>query len=181
MQSFNRHLATPDDTLAVGSRLSAIIAPGTTIHLHGELGAGKTTLVRGLLRGLGYSGRVKSPTFSLLEPYTLPKLYLYHFDFYRILNNQTLEDIGFREYFNQQSICIIEWPDHILGLPIADLNIRLQMITEPRPVETMSYDLDSHNACGRQLVIAAPTPIGKNYLAMLARNDRQQLHIHSSE
>jgi tRNA threonylcarbamoyladenosine biosynthesis protein TsaE len=83
MTEFTRTLPTEADTLALGRALAPCLVPGLTIYLIGELGAGKTTLARGLLRGLGYAGKVKSPTFTLVEVYEVSRLYLYHFDFYR--------------------------------------------------------------------------------------------------
>src|SRR3970040_2186138 len=96
-------------TEALGAALAAGVAPGRVLHLRGELGTGKTTLVRGLLRALGHRGRVKSPSYSLLEPYTLSSLNLYHFDFYRFKDRSEWLSSGFREYFNPDSVCIVEW------------------------------------------------------------------------
>ncbi len=134
-----RHLASEEETLALGRALAPLLEPGMTVHLRGELGAGKTTLVRGMLRGLGYEGRVKSPTFTLLEPYNFSRLYLYHFDFYRFLDPQELVDTGFREYFNPQSICLIEWPEKAPGLPPADLDIELQTMDQGRSMAIMAH------------------------------------------
>src|SRR5690606_14678178 len=89
--AMRRHLPAEADTLAAGAALAAVLEPGLVIHLSGELGAGKTTFTRGLLRGLGHTGRVKSPSFSLLEPYVFSRLYLYHFDFYRFADSKELE------------------------------------------------------------------------------------------
>ena len=127
---FTRSLPTEADTLALGRELAAGLTPGMVIYLIGELGAGKTTLARGLLRGLGYEGKVKSPTFTLVEVYELSRLYLYHFDFYRFSNPRELGEAGFREYFNPQSVCLVEWPeksDKTAGLPAADLRVLLQV------------------------------------------------------
>ena len=93
----------------------------------GELGSGKTTLARGLIQGLGHGGRVKSPTYTLLEPYSLLRLNLYHFDFYRFKDRSEWLNSGFREYFNPESLCVVEWPERaedLLAPP--DLEIRLQ-------------------------------------------------------
>lgn len=125
--SLTRFLAAEDDTLALGAELAAGLRPGMVIYLSGDLGAGKTTLARGLLRGLGYQGRVKSPTFTLVEVYKLSKLYLYHFDFYRFNDPRELGEAGFREYFNSDSVCLVEWPEKAAaGLPAADLRILMQ-------------------------------------------------------
>ncbi|MBM3372657.1 MAG: tRNA (adenosine(37)-N6)-threonylcarbamoyltransferase complex ATPase subunit type 1 TsaE [Betaproteobacteria bacterium] len=141
------HLAAEPDTLDLGRRLAGALQPGLVIHLRGDLGAGKTTLARGLLRGLGYEGRVKSPTFTLLEPYKFSRLNLYHFDFYRFLDPEELADAGFREYFNPQSVCLIEWPEKAPDLPPADLDI----ILEPAPA-------------GRAVKLTAQTEIGRRCL-----------------
>src|SRR5689334_3862898 len=98
-------------TLALGAALSREVAPGRVLHLSGELGAGKTTLARGLLRALGYQGRVKSPTYTLVELYSLSSLNLYHFDFYRFEDREEWLNSGFRDYFNPQSACVVEWPE----------------------------------------------------------------------
>lgn len=123
-----RYLASEADTLALGAELASAIRPGMAIYLSGDLGAGKTTLARGLLRGLGYEGKVKSPTFTLVEVYEVSRLYLYHFDFYRINHPRELEEAGFREYFNPASVCLVEWPEKAAAeLPAADLKILLQV------------------------------------------------------
>ena len=102
----------------MGAALAAGLEPGLTIYMSGELGAGKTTLARGILRGLGHAGRVKSPSFALVEPYTFSKLYLYHFDFYRFTDPRELGDAGFRDYFNPDSVCLVEWPENAAGMLI---------------------------------------------------------------
>lgn len=98
---------------------------GMVIYLKGDLGAGKTTFVRGLLRAMGYSGIVKSPTYTLVEPYVIEQKNIYHFDFYRINDPQALEDIGLRDYFQAESYCLIEWPEKAAGLPLSDLTIEI--------------------------------------------------------
>lgn len=150
MTKINRFLATEADTLDFGRRLALLIEPGMTLHLRGDLGAGKTTLARGILRGLGYEGRVKSPTFTLLEPYNLSRLYLYHFDFYRFLDPQEMEQLGFREYFNPQSVCLIEWPEKAPDLPPADWDIAL-----------------CPDGAGRTLMMSAHTETGRRCLDRL--------------
>jgi tRNA threonylcarbamoyladenosine biosynthesis protein TsaE len=121
-------LADEAATLALGRRLAALLQPGMYMALHGDLGAGKTTLTRGVLRGLGYDGRVKSPTYALVEVYKLSRLDLYHFDFYRFEDPRELLDAGLAEAFNPASVCIVEWPEKARGyLPEADLDIRLAL------------------------------------------------------
>ena len=121
-------LGLPDEaaTLALGSALSRSLEPGTLMLLHGELGAGKTTLARGLLRGLGFEGRVRSPTYTLVEAYEFSRLSLYHFDFYRFDRPEEFKDSGLSEVFDTEAVCIVEWAekagDH---LPPADLEVFL--------------------------------------------------------
>lgn len=120
-------------TERLGKALAAGLRPGQVLHLRGELGAGKTTLVRGLLRGLGYAGRVKSPTYTLVEPYALSKLHLYHFDFYRFKDRSEWLSSGFREYFNDEAVCVVEWPERAGDrLPPPDLDLHLQFAGEAR-------------------------------------------------
>ena len=118
----------PDEaaTLRLGEACAAGARNGLVLHLRGELGSGKTTLVRGLLRALGYRGRVKSPTYTLVEPYSILRLNLYHFDFYRFKGRSEWMNSGFREYFTPESLCIVEWPERagdLLASP--DLEIHL--------------------------------------------------------
>ena len=149
MTEFTRSLATEADTQALGHALATSLAPGLVIYLIGELGAGKTTLARGLLRGLGYSGKVKSPTFTLVEVYELSRLYLYHFDFYRFADPQELREAGFREYFNPQSVCLVEWPERsnkAAGLPAADLKVVLHVAGSGRNVSIFA-DSEAGASC----------------------------------
>jgi tRNA threonylcarbamoyladenosine biosynthesis protein TsaE len=128
----------PDEAamLALGAEIAKILHPGLIIFLNGNLGAGKTTLVRGILRGLGYKEKVKSPTYNLVEVYKISKLYLYHFDFYRFENPTEWEEAGFREYFNADSICMVEWPEKAGELlPPADLKFFIHVAEAGRDVE----------------------------------------------
>jgi tRNA threonylcarbamoyladenosine biosynthesis protein TsaE len=124
-------VALPDEaaTLELGARLAATLRPGLVVYLSGELGSGKTTLVRGCLRALGYRGRVKSPTFALVEVYRLSRLYLHHFDFYRFNDPREWVDAGFRDVFGGDDVCLVEWPEKAGNeLPPADLAIRLEHV-----------------------------------------------------
>jgi tRNA threonylcarbamoyladenosine biosynthesis protein TsaE len=119
-------LPRAEATEALGRALAACVGPGMSIGLIGDLGAGKTTLARGFLRALGVEGRIKSPSYSLLELYEVSSLYLYHFDFYRLIDPEEWHGSGFREYFNPQAICLVEWPEKAAGLlPALDLELEL--------------------------------------------------------
>jgi tRNA threonylcarbamoyladenosine biosynthesis protein TsaE len=121
------HLADENATLNLGRNLAHIVRPGMAIFLYGDLGAGKTTLVRGVLRALGFEGRVKSPTYTLVESYMISSLYLYHFDLYRFKHEREWLDAGFDEIVNERNICFIEWPDRAGNLlPDADVTITLE-------------------------------------------------------
>ncbi len=131
-----RHLADEDATLAFGAQLARELASGMTFHLEGDLGAGKTTLVRGLLRALGYTGRVKSPTYTLAEIYEFPRFQLYHFDLYRMHDPREWLDAGFREVNDGSVVSVIEWPQKAAGwLPAPDVTIRLRIADDSREVE----------------------------------------------
>ncbi|MEQ1776526.1 MAG: tRNA (adenosine(37)-N6)-threonylcarbamoyltransferase complex ATPase subunit type 1 TsaE [Burkholderiales bacterium] len=147
---FTRSLPAEADTLALGGALAAGLAPGMVIYLIGELGAGKTTLARGVLRGLGFEGKVKSPTFTLVEVYEVSRLYLYHFDFYRFSDPRELGEAGFREYFNPQSVCLVEWPEKAVGLPAADLKVVLHVAGSGRNVSIFA-DSEVGNSCLKRL------------------------------
>jgi len=113
-------------TLDLGRALAACLEPGLSLHLRGDLGAGKTTLARGVLRGLGHEGPVKSPTYALVELYALSRLDLHHFDFYRFHDPREWIDAGFRESFDGKTVTLVEWPERAGGLlPPPDVEITL--------------------------------------------------------
>jgi tRNA threonylcarbamoyladenosine biosynthesis protein TsaE len=114
------------DTLALGAALALYLAPGMMIWLEGDLGAGKTTLARGLLHAAGDRGPVKSPTYTLVEVHVVSGLNFYHFDFYRFNQAEEYLDAGLDEYFSGNGICLVEWPDKAAPyLPPADMRIEL--------------------------------------------------------
>jgi tRNA threonylcarbamoyladenosine biosynthesis protein TsaE len=132
-------------TLALGSSIAAGLRKGMVISLSGDLGAGKTTLARGVLRGLGHAGRVKSPTFSLVEVYELSSLYFYHFDFYRFGRPDEWRTTGLHEHFTPETICLVEWPEKAAGLPVPDLAVRLAPEADGR-----SAEIEAHTEVGRE-------------------------------
>lgn len=108
--TITRQVNTDADMQTLGASLARIVPGGTVISLEGPLGAGKTTWVRGFLRGLGYQGKVKSPTYTLVEPYHIESYDLFHFDLYRLNSPEELHGIGIEEYFTPATVCLIEWP-----------------------------------------------------------------------
>ncbi|HEX4044386.1 MAG TPA: tRNA (adenosine(37)-N6)-threonylcarbamoyltransferase complex ATPase subunit type 1 TsaE [Gammaproteobacteria bacterium] len=142
-------ITSTEEMTAFGNKLANAIPfhtkKPTIIFLYGELGTGKTTLTRGFLQGLGYQGKVKSPTYALVEPYEINHHTVYHFDFYRLTDPHTLEQIGIQDYFATPTICLIEWPDNGVGyLPTPDLSCHLEIAGEHRTlrlVTTMSLVL----------------------------------------
>ena len=136
----NYDLKDESETLCLAESMASHLFPGMNLYLKGELGSGKTTFVRGALRGLGYQDKVKSPTYTLVEPYSLEKFTIYHFDLYRFKDETEWDDAGFREYFNNTSICLVEWPEkvgHILPKP--DISIELSHTPHGRHLHLISY------------------------------------------
>jgi tRNA threonylcarbamoyladenosine biosynthesis protein TsaE len=122
-----QYLNSTDETEQYGADLFKSLPTKCLIFLQGDLGAGKTTMVRGFLRAAGYNGTVKSPTYTLVEEYTIGGRKIFHFDLYRVVDPEELEWIGIRDYFDQDSICFIEWPDKGKGfLPEPDRVITLK-------------------------------------------------------
>lgn len=152
MVTLQAHLADEAATLALGAAIAPCLEPGLVVYLRGELGAGKTTLARGILRGLGYEGRVKSPTYTLVEVYTVSRLDLHHFDFYRFQDPREWIDAGFRETFNGRNVSLIEWPERAGDLlPPPDLEIVL-----------------TSSGCGRSASLRASSPSGGQCLRCAA-------------
>lgn len=147
-------LADEIATIAMGKRIADIVKSklkqGITVYLNGDLGAGKTTLTRGFVQGMGHIGNVKSPTYTLVEPYDLSDWQVYHFDLYRLADPEELEYMGIRDYFNDRSCSFIEWPEKGQGMVAsADMVIDLAYFNEQR-----SITLQSASEKGQQLLLA---------------------------
>jgi len=140
MRRFETHLPDEAATAALGAAFARALTPGLVIHLHGDLGAGKTALTRALLHAAGHAGKVKSPTYTLVEPYAITlddaPVEVMHFDLYRLAGAEEFLDAGFREHFNGRTICIVEWPEKAAGvLPQPDIEVLLSIISDGRAVE----------------------------------------------
>lgn len=139
---------TEEEMLAYAETMARATQAGAIIFLQGPLGAGKTTFTRGFLRALGYQGKVKSPTFSLVECYELNGRSLFHFDFYRLHQAKELEEIGIKEYFDPETICLIEWPER--GFPLL-------------PVPDVVCDI-AFTENGREMKVEAKTKRGEGII-----------------
>lgn len=153
MSANTLYLQAPDEAamVALGKRLIAALQRGSVVYLVGGLGMGKTTLTRGVMRGLGHGGAVKSPTYTLVEPYEFGELKVYHFDLYRLGDAEELEFMGIRDYFGDDTLCLVEWPERGAGiLPPADLVITIE-----------------REGTGRRLQLQAGSARGRAALAQL--------------
>lgn len=143
----------PDEQtmMQLGIRMADNLTDSAVIYLQGDLGAGKSTLARGFIQGQGYTGHVKSPTYTLVEPYQINDRTIYHMDLYRLFDPEELEFIGIRDCLASQMICLIEWPDNGRGfLPQADLLIEIH-----------------YSGQGREVSIEAPTKGGQKIIDKL--------------
>ena len=148
--SLKRELPDEAATIALGRQLAPLLKPGMVVWLDGDLGAGKTTLVRALLRALGHAGPVKSPTYTLVEVYVVSSLYWYHFDFYRFNEPEEFDDAGLGEYFREDSICLVEWPAKAAGhVPPADLALDFRF-AKNAPESGRVVDLLARSEAGQQ-------------------------------
>ena len=133
----------------IQGKLAPLLRPPLIVYLEGDLGTGKTTLTRGILRGLGHGGAVRSPTYTLLEPYDLGPLRLYHLDLYRLGDPEELEYLGLRDLLDRDSVLFVEWPQRGGALPPPDLEIRLDYRGPGR-----ALDLVPRSPAGAELVSA---------------------------
>lgn len=142
-------------TIDMGKQIARVVQQLSTslvVYLHGDLGAGKTTLTRGFVQGMGHQGKVKSPTYTLVEPYELPPWQVYHFDLYRLADPEELEYMGIREYFSQQSCCFVEWPEKGQDMiPSADIELWLHYVNEQREI-TLQANNSTGNSILQQLI-----------------------------
>ena len=145
------HLPDAAATEALGAAIAPCLAGGMVVALHGDLGSGKTTLVRGVLRARGWNGSVKSPTYTLVEHYAFSSLYFYHFDFYRLADPSEWETAGLAECFRPDSVCLVEWPERIGDLL-------------PQPDLIVALSPAAHDG-GRVLALRAATPAGQPCVA----------------
>ena len=139
MKIWSIHLDGEDAMVAFGRQLGELLAGGV-VYLLGELGAGKTTLCRGILRSKGHEGAVKSPTYTLVEPYLLDSGVIYHFDLYRLADPEELEFMGIRDYLQPGNLCIVEWPQRGEGiLPEADIEVSISVAGRGRDVTLTAF------------------------------------------
>jgi tRNA threonylcarbamoyladenosine biosynthesis protein TsaE len=152
---YAQSLVDEQATEALGRRLGGLLKGKGVVYLMGELGAGKTTLSRGILRGMGHAGAVKSPTFTLVEPYEMGERAVYHFDLYRLTDPEELEYLGIDDYLEGGHLCLLEWPEKGIGhIPSSDLTIELEV-----------------PARGRSVVITANSPFGEQICRGLVEFD----------
>ncbi|MDP3561924.1 MAG: tRNA (adenosine(37)-N6)-threonylcarbamoyltransferase complex ATPase subunit type 1 TsaE [Legionellaceae bacterium] len=145
------HLPSERVSQQFADRLAAYISPPLILTFSGEIGMGKTTLIRALLRSLGVSSAIKSPTFSLVETYDLDIMQIHHFDLYRIHDETELDFIGFRDYFNSQAICCIEWPERATGA-IENVDLAFTL---------------SEKGTGRDMLVQGYTAAGNSLLSLI--------------
>ncbi|WP_339670562.1 tRNA (adenosine(37)-N6)-threonylcarbamoyltransferase complex ATPase subunit type 1 TsaE [Dasania marina] len=154
VDSLQQTLVGEQAMVAFGKQLAQVCDSGAVIFLEGDLGMGKTTFSRGVLQGLGHQGAVKSPTYTLVEPYQLGEREAYHFDLYRLGDPEELEYMGIRDYFSAEKLCLIEWPEKGRGvLPPADLIVRIA--------------LNQGSQDGRVVQLNAQSAIGRSIIAKL--------------
>lgn len=141
MNEIRIELRDAEATVKLGIHIGQLLSAGGVIFLCGTLGAGKTTLTRGILSAFGHSGAVKSPTYTLVEPYELTGAHVYHFDLYRLGEPEELEYMGIRDYFSVENICVVEWPERGVGyLPEPDMTVAIQVVGSERCAEIQAHN-----------------------------------------
>lgn len=141
---------------ALAARMASHLRPGVVVFLRGDLGTGKTTFVAGILLALGHKGAVKSPTFTLVEPYAFSSFPIYHFDLYRLNDPDELEFLGLRDYVKGDAVCLFEWPERGAGrLPAPDVEILIKRINEVRHLQ-----IESRTPAGDDILGAINTAPG---------------------
>lgn len=149
-------VSSPGEMELFAARCAGSMRSGFRLYLQGELGAGKTTFVRGLLRALDYQGIVKSPTYTLVEDYHAASYRIFHFDLYRLKTPAELVDIGYRDYFDGQNICLVEWPERGEEcLPNPDLFINIDIDQTRRIVNCIAHSTAGEGYL-KQLIDANP-------------------------
>lgn len=135
MKTLTYYSSSLEDTHRLAAQVAELSKDGINIYLHGDLGAGKTAFSQGFIRSLGYTGRVKSPTYTLVEPYQIGELKVFHFDLYRLADPEELEFIGIRDYFDAGTLSLIEWPEKGRGsLAPAELEITIEYVEQKRKI-----------------------------------------------
>ncbi|MBT4494019.1 MAG: tRNA (adenosine(37)-N6)-threonylcarbamoyltransferase complex ATPase subunit type 1 TsaE [Gammaproteobacteria bacterium] len=142
------HIEDETGMLKLGGELAHQLDGEGSVLIKGDLGAGKTTLCRGLIHAMGHEGAVKSPTFTLVEPYRIGKRDIFHFDLYRLSHPDELEYIGIDEYFGENRLCLVEWPEKAAGhLPHHDLEIAIDVCGEKRNISIQANSRDGESIC----------------------------------
>lgn len=148
MDKFVTRCESEEELIALGKKLGAALAGRGVVFLHGTLGAGKTTLSRGVLRAYAHQGAVKSPTYTIVEPYLLGDIQVYHFDLYRLADPEELEFLGFRDYFLSDALCLVEWPEKGGdALPKCDLDVVIEIVPTGREIK-----ISASTAHGQQVL-----------------------------
>lgn len=166
-------IADESSMLAAGARLAPLLlsglqaGKGALIHLHGQLGAGKTTLVRGLLRAWGVTGTVRSPTYTLIEPYEIQhghhELHIFHLDLYRLADPEELDYLGWRELYQEGGLLLIEWPERGAGvLPAPDMQIHISIQPPGRSLMLTGHAAWQSVALAAHRALAEPPPFSRS-------------------
>ncbi|WP_100657781.1 tRNA (adenosine(37)-N6)-threonylcarbamoyltransferase complex ATPase subunit type 1 TsaE [Alteromonas flava] len=162
VQKLTIHIADEQHTEQLGQILAALLQRARlplVIYLRGDLGAGKTTFSRSLIQGLGHTGRVKSPTYTLVEPYELEELNIYHFDLYRLADPEELEFMGIRDYLESAAICLFEWPDKgAQHLAAPDLSISIETLPAEPDARRFVFTSDSSQATALLTALSGTYP-----------------------